>query len=485
MRNLAIAALLLGYLLVAGCGQSVDQARPAKAGADVAATNPVVDVATKNAEAAKIPYQGWDGIRLVNGLATVVVVPDIGGRVMEYKLGAHPFLWVNPAETGRIYPAPQAADQRQWHNFGGYKVWPAPQSKWGGPPDPLKSELDGGVWHSEVKASSAQVAEVLLTSPDDRAVTGLQMERLVRLFTGGSHVQMVETFCNVTDKPIEWSIWDVTQVPGSLDATEAFSREARVYLPLNPQSKSRDGYWPLMDKPTDQWEVLPQEGLLRVTYQRQVGKIGADSVGGWIAYADEKHGVVLVKRFEAGKLENYPDDGASVEVFTSDTDPYMEVEVLSPVKRIEPRGRFSATVDWYAATMPGPVLATSEVGAVSRPLAVETKDGQTTVTGTFGVFAEGKARLVALNPAAKALGTLLETDVTPMKALELSQTVTLPAGTAELALAVDNKNGALMGRLATLRLGKTPPPGALGEPAAWGPNGQPILPEKGSKTSAS
>ena len=478
MRNLGVLMLLVGSVLVAGCGQNVDQARPATPGADVGTKNPVVAVATENAEAAQIPYQGWDGLRLLNGLATIVVVPDIGGRVMEYKLGPHPFLWTNPDEAGRIYPAPQTEDQRKWHSFGGYKVWPAPQSKWGGPPDPLKSELDGGVWQSEVKASSAQVAEVQLTSPEDREVTGLQLERLVRLFAGGSHVQMVETFRNVTDQPIEWSIWDVTQVPGSLDAEAAFSPEARIYFPLNPESKSPQGYWPLIDQPSDQWEVLPQEGLLRVTYQRQLGKIGADSVGGWIAYADEKHHLVFVKRFEVGKLESYPDDGATVEVFTSDTAPYMEVEVLSPLKRLEPRQRFSFTVDWYAATVPGPILATSDVGAVNRPLALETKDGQTKVTGTFGVFVQGKARLVALNGAAKALATLLETDVTPMQALELAQTVTLPPDTVELALAVDNANGAAMGRLATLSLRKTPPPGELGEPAAWAPGDRPILPEQ-------
>jgi hypothetical protein len=70
---------------------------------------------------------GWDtSFVLTNNIITTAVVPKVGGRILQYDLGTHPVLWANPAEAGKSYWGIAGA----YGNFGGYKMWPAPQGNW-------------------------------------------------------------------------------------------------------------------------------------------------------------------------------------------------------------------------------------------------------------------------------------------------------------------------------------------------------------------
>lgn len=79
-------------------------------------------------------YQNWgwgEVIVLENGLVALAMAPRIGARVMQYDLGAHQGLFLNPAEIGKLYEPTRTSP---WHNYGGYKNWPAPQDRWDWPP---------------------------------------------------------------------------------------------------------------------------------------------------------------------------------------------------------------------------------------------------------------------------------------------------------------------------------------------------------------
>src|SRR5579862_9449152 len=81
-------------------------------------------------------YNGWSGAyRLTNGAAELIFVPQIG-RIMRYGYVDGPnILWNNPAMAGKAADADDAA--KNWPNFGGDKLWPAPQERWPWPPDPI------------------------------------------------------------------------------------------------------------------------------------------------------------------------------------------------------------------------------------------------------------------------------------------------------------------------------------------------------------
>ena len=90
-------------------------------------------------------YRGWKALTSGNGLIEIHVVPDVGGRVIQFRLGKKDFLWVNPNLHGKTSPQTGLAPDGSWLNYGGDKIWPAPQGwdndqQWPGPPDAV---LDG------------------------------------------------------------------------------------------------------------------------------------------------------------------------------------------------------------------------------------------------------------------------------------------------------------------------------------------------------
>jgi hypothetical protein len=78
-----------------------------------------------------VDYKGWTGsYEISNGKTKLVVVPQIGGRVMEYSVDGKNVVWQNKDLIGKVVESP-----KEWPNYGGYKNWNAPQDLWGFPPD--------------------------------------------------------------------------------------------------------------------------------------------------------------------------------------------------------------------------------------------------------------------------------------------------------------------------------------------------------------
>jgi len=454
---LALLSLLAG---IHGCGSSTDSGRSVSSGSSK--TRPSIDggygdtssaKAAGAAQATETEFHGWKALQLTNGLITVTAVPQIGGRVMEYKLGSHPFLWVNESEVGKTYEAPKDEKDRTWHNFGGYKVWPAPQETWGGPPDPLGSDLDGGKWTGKIVSKSGESASIEMTSPEDPAVTGLQIVRSITVFAGSTRVQVKETFKNVSNRDVEWGIWDVTQVPGSLTPGEAASSEARIYVPVNPKSAYPNGFVRLAGDSTDQWQPVAGGGILQTTYAGTVAKVGLDTTAGWATYVDEKHGFTFAKTFTYSAEGKYPDKGSSVAVFTSGVNlPYMELEVMSPLKRIAPKSEFSFEVNWYCAKVGGPTLKVTPAAAIKAFPQLAKKDGRFTLSGEVGAFSPGELKLVFLDKAGDMLTASDPVKVEPVSPTVLSLQAALPEKAAGAMLILNGTGGERIGNVAEVAI---------------------------------
>lgn len=72
-------------------------------------------------------YKGWNSMCLSNGIAELNIVPQIGGRVVQYKLDDKEFFWVNPDLAGKLPTETGLTADGGWFNYGGDKLWPAPQ----------------------------------------------------------------------------------------------------------------------------------------------------------------------------------------------------------------------------------------------------------------------------------------------------------------------------------------------------------------------
>ena len=122
-----------------------------------------------NARVEKTQFNGWNAYRLTNGIVTLYVTPDIGGRAIQLQLGDKAFFFVNNDLAGKVVPPEQNSLKAGWANYGGDKVWPAPEgwmneNEW--PSIPYYT-LDGSKYAAEVVRQTPAEVAVRVTSPPD------------------------------------------------------------------------------------------------------------------------------------------------------------------------------------------------------------------------------------------------------------------------------------------------------------------------------
>jgi hypothetical protein len=140
----------------------------------------------------------WKSIDLKNELIEVQAVPEIGGRIIQYKLGDYGFFWVNEAIAGTEPPPSCLGPNGEWLNYGGDKLWPAPQGwgsdqEWFGPPDPV---LDGGSYTAELTKKNGRAVAIRLTSQKDKR-SGIQFSRVFKIFDDTTRVSIESTMKNI------------------------------------------------------------------------------------------------------------------------------------------------------------------------------------------------------------------------------------------------------------------------------------------------
>ena len=382
---------------------------------------------------------GWEALVLENGLITTATVPVIGARIMQYDLGTHSSVFVNSDELGKVY-TPRS--NSGWYNYGGYKVWPAPQDRWGWPPPPI---IDFGEYSGEIVTNSPDSVAIFVAGQTEKWKTpDLRMERKITVYRGTSRVKVEQTLINEGSQNAEWSVWDVTQCivnhPGKRDFENFW-----VYFPINPESRyGKNGV--RVSASSNAWKGEVAPGVYGVQFLPEGKKIFADSHLGWVAYVDELEGVTYVKTFPIYPDQEYPDEGARVEVWISQNPLYLEVEVLSPITKLAASGgRYTFTEDWWATKLNGPILFANNVGAIATRLHLDAGSGQ--LRATYGVFHEGNAQLVFKDAQQNVLGSSESDPVTPQATFELNATVSIPAGTKLIDVQVKNLKDEVVGVL--------------------------------------
>ena len=406
-------------------------------------------------------YRGWNTQCLRNGLIEVHVVPEIGGRVVQFKVGKKEFLWVNPDLAGKYPTGSGLTPEGGWLNYGGDKLWPAPQGwenaeQWPGPPDAV---LDGQPYRVEGLSAEPGEAALKLTSGEDRR-SGIQFSRVIRIFENSTRVQFEVTMKNIDSRPRRWGIWAHTQLDAAADNHP--NHRLKSSCAVNPRSRFARGYDVIFGaKENPAFRTDWRRGVVMADYRYQVGKIGVDSPAGWVATVDGRQGATFVQQFTFEPGRPYPDN-ASVEFwhngvgqihaynremdFPDDPrqNPFVaESEVLSPFYELQPGQSRTWQYEWQAANVGGdyPVVEGNNAGIVAEPLkAVTVKPGSLAavkITGRFGVFAPGKAELRFVNVGGAVLGrTTLEQEVSPLKSLVLRETLGVPSGASAVELVV-------------------------------------------------
>ncbi len=415
------------------------------------------------AKVEEFDFHGWGGLRLSNGIIDVVCVPEIGGRLMQFSLGSHDYLFMNPDLLGKRFTFEEHAGDGTilgWKNYGGAKTWPAPQGwdsegQWPGPPDPV---LDSGPYAFETNQEESSAA-LLMTSPPD-ARSGLRIRRLLHVDDASSRLKLDLSFENISERTIRWSIWDVAQM-ACRTVDGQLNDDCWLYIPADP-ARERP-YEIMFGDDNSQYQMNGESGLLAVQYQGIVGKIGVHSPAGWIAFADRRAGFALCMQFPYEPDAEYPDNGATVECWTESPGApspipirspgyILEAELLSPLFTLAPGKVASQRVTWSAAYCPAPIVAISDVGCVHKSLSVDVADGWARIQGVFGCFLAGRGEIECLDEADGLVGKIDLGPVSPLRALHIDAFAKLDTATRLIRVNILDADGNYTGALASVML---------------------------------
>lgn len=421
----------------------------------------------------KTQYKGWNVYRLTNGLITLLVAPELGGRAIQLQLGDQEYFFVNADLAGKVLPAEQNNVKAGWANYGGDKVWPAPEgwtsdNEW--PSIPYYT-LDGSKFDSEIVSNNSGEVSVRVTSPKDPR-TGVQFVRTFHVYAGTTRLKVEQVMRNISRRPIRWGIWHLIQ-HNAADARDPSkpNPELYMYVPLNPRSMFPEGYYkPYGDTRHPSYEVIEGGRMLRIHYLYRVGKIAADSNAGWYAVVNGQKSLCLVENFKYFPGLEYPDN-ASLESWndgpgtiarrpfdqTLPADPkqtpyFLESEVLSPYAALDPGEEYSFPVYWSPTRAPNPIREAMWAGAISEPLAGKVEGDRVTLKGVFGVFTPGTIEAAFYSGLGEELAHETLQAVDPREVVRLEKSVAMPADAYRVSVLVRDAAGENLGSLGNVIL---------------------------------
>ncbi len=283
----------------------------------------------------RIDYEGWkDCWEIRNSVVRLVVVPQIGGRIMEYSLGGENALWQNEDELGKLTGDDAG---KVWRNYGGYKAWNAPESRW--------QQANPDFTYDSLPAQAEPLPDGhglrVTTSPIPHL--GYQFTRDIILADTTSRVRLIERMRNISDHDITWSVWDVTQVrvpcwiAFPLSNKSAFPQACNVLTPKGGALK----------------QMLRRGDIGVLRYDNLTENWTTDAMAGWMAYI--RNQLAYTKHWATRKVGvTYPDGGSDAAFYTCSKDQfggYAEMEVMGPLVTLRPGEETQLTEDWFLSRL--------------------------------------------------------------------------------------------------------------------------------------
>src|ERR1700735_4660519 len=183
------------------------QARPAAGLAKVEVVAPTI----AGCEVSDATHEGLPAVLITNRWVELILVPKLGGRLMQIKFAGHAYLFENQQLKGKYFPPLTPGEKARWYNYGGDKIWPMPEGNedaqhW---PGPIADALDDGEYKATVVSRSPPCAARMDGPADQR--TGLQYSREITLGADSPEISFHAVMKYISTRPIEWSMQSVTQ----------------------------------------------------------------------------------------------------------------------------------------------------------------------------------------------------------------------------------------------------------------------------------
>ncbi len=272
----------------------------------------------------KRSYRGLpNNFELTNGAIELIVTADIGPRVIHCGFPGGRNLFKN------YEGAMGGVGEDHWENRGGHRLWVAPEDR------ATTYALDNG------PVSITETAEGLIATQPVEPETRLEKQIEIRLAPSSGAATLIHRIRNHNRFAVRFAPWALSvMAPGGV-AVAGLPPRARHedrLLPTNPLVM-----WGYTDLSDARWKFLPRHVLLRQDPAAAAPqKVGLFAEHTRVAYQLE--GDVFLKTTSADASREYPDLGASLEVFTNRD--MLEMETLGPLETIAPGAAVEHIEHW-------------------------------------------------------------------------------------------------------------------------------------------
>lgn len=384
---------------------------------------------------------GWESLVIRNGSIELVIVPEIGGRIMRYAMPDDQQMAISQKQIGKKYN-PVTNSSGPWQGdigYGGYKNWPSPQSYWNWPPPPV---LDWGEYSYTVEHESADSVVVFLESSEEiTRMPGLQQARRITAYKNSTLIKIEQYLTNINATVRDLGIWDITQTISKHEGKNdrgSFS----VYFPAE-KSKIRN---------PDNFEINEvADNIYQFRDTKGSGKMFMNNWAGWCVNVDENDNQSYFKLFDVYPDASYPDDNANFEIYSPGNGTYIEIEVMSPLQKLAKGETMRFDEYWSAANIAGMSINANKAGSIASSFISSDKN---TFEGTFGIFNTGTVQLKFKDKDGNELGTPMSTEVIAGEKLEIVSE-RIPANTEQIELYAYNTENKLIDILTTAPTLKT------------------------------
>lgn len=285
-------------------------------------------------EIAKEDFRGWPNTyRLSNGLVEARVVTDVGPRIMDFHAtGGANLLYVRESEVGK-------GGESTWVQRGGWRLWIAPE----------RTETTYALDNSKCEAEIIGENTLRVTGAQ-QPTAGIQKRIDVTLLPGEARLRITARIKNVSDHPLTYAAWSLPVLrPGGrafvpLDIGPPTAFDAIRRLLLWSYTKFADPRYQFGDRLIQiDHRRVKRAPAAQSGRREDESKIGVDSGQGWAAYLLD--GTLFLKRFPHDPDGQYPDGGATIEVYSSYE--FLELENLGPLTTIASGEEIVLPEDWW------------------------------------------------------------------------------------------------------------------------------------------
>lgn len=290
-------------------------------------------------------YNGYGrALEIRNEVIKAVVTLDIGPRIIFFGfIDGQNIMCDNRkllgGRTDNAYESLFGAGKK-WENLGGHRIWAAPE------------EWPNTYTPDDLPVTYIQTQNGAVFTSDSSKNVGFKKTLEIKMDSDDANMRVEMTIKNILDVTRDYAVWALT----------VSTTGGALVLPMNNDNTGLlpnriISVWPYTDIKDDRFAISDKYAVIKNTPEEKPMKLGFDLKRGNAYYF--LGGDVFRKSIDTfhGE-ETYVDGGCSFETYNCDK--FIEIETLSPVKRISPQGGITHTEVWSLYKCDSPDLSSDE-----------------------------------------------------------------------------------------------------------------------------